>query len=615
MSSQPSCLVTGAPGLRLVSCLLVGCLLAGSPSARAELSVDGGTSVRILLDHSGSMFPGYLPPGAGGPTRDEAGGRLYVEYPEMAAWIDDLVRAQTVVGGETASLAAFASGPGFAAGDVRTLQPPVPLARFAFRPLVARLPEPGLQTYVAESLRQATRGFEGIVWVITDNIVESRGGVPDEDVRRFFAELASTPRYRSVHLYKLPFSRLVPGRPGHLAVYGIVVSPRAVPPATLLAFDNKFRGALLEAQRRSTGGALFAESAYWKLKDLSVGALALELRPLLDVEIVQQDRGLFRSRQIVRLKVVGNVASQLTQHRVVGGRMRLTPVGEFTPSQETTEAYGVQPIPGDVFEPFEVELPEIPPRRSVPFTAQLTSKRPLPLKTEGLGAWLRSASRGVPVTFRGQAQAYFTGLDAVFDAGQMEGIFGAEAAPEIFGVRARLDIDDEVSNREPVSFELTSSYGRMLLLALLLIVVVALLALLGWLFAVPLAFEMRLAGEESYLRLRRLAWRAIAYQGHELGRLRRGLTDQGSFSPNRDSAAVRVAPAGEEGRWEISVRGEPTRWLELRRVGGGPVPTASAPARDEAGARSAGPGRPGARPGSSNRSPSSRRPTIRRPGD
>ncbi|MDY7092938.1 MAG: hypothetical protein SX243_08200 [Acidobacteriota bacterium] len=542
-------------------------------STEGEITLNADLSIRILLDNSASMYPGYQPPGTPHASLAQSGGRFFAQYPEFGSWLDDFVKAQTVLGGSEVSLATFTSGHAFSPGDVRTLQPSVPLTSFRFQRLVDKLPRQGLQTYISESLEVGTRGFEGIVWLITDNIVEERRGVPDEGVQRFFRQLAGTERYRAVHLYKLSFDRLVANKQGSLAVYGILISKQEVSPAVLRYYDNKFRSALLEA-RRAGGGALFPDRAYWKLKDLSFGALELELKPKLDVEIVQQEHRLFRERQIVKLILRGSVSSRLTQHRVVGGEFTLLPEGDFRPVGEAEEDFGLEPIPPEFFDPHHARLQPIAPRKWTPLQATLTSNRAIPLETRGLSAWFRSASRGLTVPYKGQVVARFSNLEAIFDRSQMDGIFGADAAPEIFGIQQRIRIPSEVSNPEPVAFELTTGYGRMLLFALLFLVLLGIVGLLFWFFADRRSYRVLIAGEETILSLRRLTFTNIQFRGHALGRLRRGMTDPGRFEPNQSSAAVSVQPSRSEGRYDIILR-KPDQQvlevLEILHVGGGPV--------------------------------------------
>ncbi|MCG8455096.1 MAG: hypothetical protein MI919_02365 [Holophagales bacterium] len=616
----------------LIRDLLPAVLLAlviASPAA-PEITIESRLEARILLDNSASMFPGYAPPGRSGPTLAESGGRYYVQYPELAGWVNDFVAAQTILGVRSVSLAAFTSTGAFEPSDVRFLHRSSPLASFDLSRIRGQLPPPGKHTYLAESLQQATRGFEGILWLITDNIVEDRRGVPDEGVARFFRTLADRKQYRSIHLFKLPFADLVRGKPGNLAIYGILVSPRDVDGNVQRYFDNKLRGDFLRAPRRGSAGSLFPHKAYWKLKDLSVGALELEVRPTLEVEIVQQDRNLFRERKMVHLSLQGSVTSRLTQHRVTAGSFRIVPRGPFRPEGKAGEDYGLEEVPADHFEGRTSSLPRIPPRQSVSIQAELRSNRPIPLETRGLGAWLRSASRGLQVTYRGQAEARFQDLVAEFDRSQMAGIFGADIAPEIFRIPTRIVIDDEISNTAPIEFQLTSGYGRQLLFVLLFLLFAA-LAVGAYFFLFRTAkYRVAVGGNERILALQRGRARHVEHQGVRLGRLRRTITGASHFEPNRRSAGLEVKPSGTRGRYDVTLRDQGNLVLEIAQIGGGPVGPMEARSPGRGGSRPAskGIGRPGAhrpdggrgsqnrmrifQPGADSRSPGER-PAAQRP--
>ena len=546
----------------------------GSP-ATAEITLGSDLEVRILLDNSASMFPGYAPPGSGGRSRAETGGKFYVEYSEMGDWLDDFVALQTILGGRSVSFLSLTSSGSFETSNVRTLHQKSPLNQFRASKAQGSLPRQGKHTYLTEGLRAATQGFEGVLWLITDNIVEDQRGVPDQGVARFFRSVADGERYRSVHLYKLPFGDLVRGKPGNLAIYGILISQKEIQPNVLRYFDNKFRGDFLKAQRRSSGTPLFAEGAYWKLKDLRVGALDLEIRPTLDVEIVQRERRLFREHQEIRLRFRGSVLNRLTQHRLTGGRFEVRPRGTFEASKTDQGSFGIEPVPGSHFNSSKSLLPRIAPRDKAQIEGQLISNKPVSLKPNGFWGWLRSASRGIKVTFRGQAEAHFTELVAEFDRRQMDGIFGADAAPEIFQIPARLEIRAEISEPEPISFDLTSGHWRQLLFVLLILFLLALAAGIYFLFARTEKYRVNLDGDERIVALRRLGSRSIDHEGHTLGRLRRDIWGNADFLPNTHSVAVKVQPSGTAGGFDFTLRDKGSGQLELQKIGGGPVPLAN----------------------------------------
>ena len=603
----------------------IGALVAvSSPPASGELSPHGGLTVQILLDNSASMYPGYQPPGTPHPSLGESGGLYFAQYPKFGEWLKDFAGAQSILGASRVTLKAFTSTGDFRTSDVLTLQELAVPGQFDPTRL-EDLPRQGRHTYLRESLNEATRGFEGLVWLITDNIVEDRVGVPDQGVARFFQELSQTGRYRAVHLYKLPFADVVSGKPGNLALYGILVSEQPLEPEVVRQFDRKFRGELLGA-RRPSGQPLLPSQAYWKLKDLSVGMLGLEIAPRLEVEIIQRRRSLFRESQDVELRLVGRITSRLTQHRIVEGSYRIVPSTEFKPGDEQGQDYGLASVAASVFESPTSSLPTIDPRTSVPIETELLSTTPVRLETRGPKAWLQSASRGLTVTYKGRAQAHFTGLVAEFDRRQMDGIFGASAAPEIFRIPSRIEVPGEISNSVALSFDLTTGYGRQLLFALLLLAVVLLVGGALWLFGRAERFRYQIDGNEKFLSLRRLASQGIDFQGHRLGSLKRRISGKGIFVPNNQSAAAQIKLTDSDGRFEVVLRDQEIQTLEIEKVGGGPVPAVGQEVRPSIVTRDRiKRPRPGAPPQStSSTSPEEERhssppqktsrPTIRRPG-
>lgn len=579
--------------------------------AMAEITLSSELEIRILLDNSASMYPGYGPPGIGSRSRADTGGKFYVEYSEMEDWLDDFVALQTILGGRSISFLSLTSSGAFEASDVRTLHRKSPLDQFRASKARRSLPGQGKHTYLTEGLRSATQGFEGILWLITDNIVEDRRGVPDQGVARFFRSLADSERFRSVHLYKLPFEDLVGGKPGNLAIYGILISSQEIQPNVLRYFDNKFRGDFLKAQRRISGTPLFGEGAYWKLKDLRVGALDLEIRPTLDVEIVQRERRLFREHQEIVLRFRGSVLNRLTQHRLTGGRFEVRPRGAFEPSVTDQGGFSIEQVPGSHFDSSESLLPRIAPRDKAEIQGQLISNRSISLKPKGFWAWLKSASRGIKVIFRGQAEARFTELVAEFDRRQMDGIFGADAAPEIFQIPARLEIRAEVSEPESISFELTSAHWRQLLFVLLLLFLLAMAVGFYWIFGRTKKFRVIVDGDERIVALRRLGSKSIDHEGHTLGRLRRDVWGSTGFFPNTHSVGVKVRAAGKAGCFDFTLRDKGSGRLELQEIGGGPVLLVNANqtgSRAYAGQGAGGGKSPGSRigrPGSRGSGPSS----------
>src|SRR5687768_16523680 len=247
------------------------CAAAVSASAAVPLTPGVPMPVHILYDNSGSMYPGYRPPGsAERRTRQELGVPFFHQSPAFARWLGDFVRSQSIVDAGTVGMSTFTADGEFTPSGIREVHPPVPARDFDVARALANFPQStGNNTYLTETLETFARDFTGLVWVITDNIVETNDGEPDAGVRKFFEALAQRPQFRSVHLFKYPVTE--GGHQGALAVYGILVSAANVPAPALGEYDTKFRR--LHDAKRPGGNPprdLFPGREYLKLKDLRI---------------------------------------------------------------------------------------------------------------------------------------------------------------------------------------------------------------------------------------------------------------------------------------------------------------------------------------------------------
>ena len=88
------------------------CIAAGVEAA--PITPGSPLPVRILYDNSGSMYPGYRPPGSPDRhTRDQLGVHFFYQAPGFAQWLDDFVRGQAAMGGATAGMWTFTSNGAF----------------------------------------------------------------------------------------------------------------------------------------------------------------------------------------------------------------------------------------------------------------------------------------------------------------------------------------------------------------------------------------------------------------------------------------------------------------------------------------------------------------------
>jgi hypothetical protein len=555
-------------------------VLAGPAAGRAEIAIGTPLRVRILFDNSGSMYPGYTPPGTPNRrTKSELGVRFFHEYPEFQAWLADFVARQTLLDGERIGMWTFTSFGAFTSGDIKQVHEEVPLDRFDVARAVSNFPRKpdgtpatGQTTYLTETIDQFLRGgFEGLVWLITDNIIETKAGEPVSDIERFFRVLKDDPRFHSVHLFKFPFrdpqAGSAQGAPA-LAVYGLLVSPSAPPDNVLAYYDRKFRERFRNAERNG-GGQLFPGAEHLKLRNLEIDALELKMVPNLEVILADPKKGLFKEGQPVQLALSGEIKSHLTQHAVTNGRYHLAFTGKLEP-QSVPKDLGLQPIAKEAFSSADGVLTEtIPPNGATGVGAQLRSKQPISLRSPGFGTWLRLALQGAVVTYTGNVEMSFTDVRVRLEREQMAGIFGINQVPRIFDIQDVTEIKVDPSTA-PVSFTLQTGGNRTLVLVGIVLLLLALLGIPLWLlFMTKQWCTVRISGTpDRQLALRRLGSHQIVHEGQPLGRLVRGLSGDFDFEPTAYSAALTVTPGREQDTWDVRFRDGQGCQLAIEPKGG-----------------------------------------------
>lgn len=548
--------------LRLVVATLV--LSLAVPASARPLTPGEPIAVRILYDNSGSMFPGYRPPGSPDRrTRADLGVGYFHQSPRFSEWLDDFARRQTIVDGETLGMWTFTSDGAFRASDIQQVHPPVPVAEFdAGRAIIGFPDRTGDRTYLTETIAAFTRDFTGLVWLITDNIVETGGGEPDAGVQDFFSTLASQPEIRAVHLLKYSFEER--GQTAAVAVYGMLVSAQDVPKATLAYYDGKFRR-LRDAKRGQGTEDLFPGREYLKLKDLSVGPLEPELRLILK----GGDDGTFREGQTVHLDVEGAIRSYLTQHTVTSGRYELAMATPFQPEEWARNDLGAQPMSPEGFDTFTAELDgTIPPERSRAVKATLQSQQPISFSPRGPGDWLRLAWSGATVRYTGMVQMSFTDVRVRLEPQRMAGIFGIDRATTAFDFQDVKTLPNVPPARVAVSFALRTGSSRTAVLLFILAVLAAIAIALGSLLSRKRTFRIAISREpETVIALRPLGGYDVTTDGRIIGRLSRGLSGY-AFVPATGDAAVSVTQSKDADAWDVRVNGA-SRRLSIKAEGGG----------------------------------------------
>jgi hypothetical protein len=526
--------------------------------------------VRILYDNSGSMYPGYRPPGSPDRhSRDQLGVHFFYQAPGFAQWLDDFVRGQAAIGGDTVGMWTFTSNGAFTPADIHEVHPVVPLRDFHTEAAVANFPpHTGNNTYLTETLTTFTRDFTGLIWLITDNIVEEKAGEPDAGVQQFFETLARSNDLRSVHLFKHTFEEN--GQASALAVYGILVSAQEVPAETLAHYDRKFRD-------------FFPGHEHLKLKNLSIEPLTLHAD--LQLVLADRDKGMFKEGQSVQLDLDGEIQSHLTQHAVTAGHYELAIASPFVAEAWAQRDLGAQPLAPDLFDASGGDIgEEIPPNGSRRIHAQLGSNQPVSFTPSGIGEWLRLAWSGATVRYTGAVRMSLTDVKVRLKQQRMAGIFGIDHATSVFAFQDVTALHGIQPSVVPVSFALrTGSSRTAILLVILAILGVAVVA------AVLIAsrkqtFRITVANAPaSIVALRRLGTHNVMDERNLLGRLSRGLVNGYDFVPATGNPVFTVVPSGDGETWDVKFIGGPSRRLSIKADGGirkKPIP--SAPARSAA---------------------------------
>lgn len=549
----------------LMAILLV--LLAAAAQAAPALTPGEPVAVRILYDNSGSMYPGYRPPGdPARRSRADLGVHYIHQSPAFAEWLDDFVQRQTLLDATTAGMWTFTSTGAFTPNDIQPVHPVVPLRDFDAASAISRFPDhTGDNTYLTETLTTFTRDFTGLIWLITDNIVEADAGQPDEGVRRFFDTLARQNEFRSVHLFKYTVEE--GGQTAALAVYGILVSASDVSRETLEYYDRNFR-MLLDARRVSGhAGDLFPGHEYLKLKDLRVGPVELDN---LQLVLADQDKGIFKEGQNVHLDLAGEIHSLLTQHSVTAGRYELAMAMPFQPEAWAQRDLGAQSLSPQVFDSVAGEIQEeIPPNGSLHMQRRLNSTQPVSFTPSGFIEWLRLAWDGATVRYTGAVRMSFTDISVRLERRQMAGIFGIDQASTIFDFQDVRTLQQVRPSVVPVSFALRTGSSR----TAILLVALALIAVIGVLLAILLArkqsFDIAITrGPASTVELRRFGTHRVVFEQKVLGRLSRGALNGYAFVPVSGDRSVMVIPASMPGTWDVKFTGGNNHQLSIKSKSG-----------------------------------------------
>ena len=571
-----------------------------STNADAKITQTDYLDIRILYDNSGSMHPGYRL--EGGTRRSQLGVGFFHEYPEFREWLNKLIFSQGELNGKTVSLTVFTEH------ELTEILPPTSREDINHEKIVEAFEtlkrgeqfRYGMHTYLKENLEKFVSGFEGVVWLITDNIIEREGTDSHEDILSFFRILRDKYEYKSVHLYKYPFEDVEQGQDSNLAIYGILVSPDVVDTAVIEHFDRKFVS-LKE---------LFAGHEHLKLKDLSVNPL--ELDGDIKVDILESKGGLFLESQKVRLRLDGEIRSNLTQHTVrcdeeECAKYKIEVQGPFTPDPKARKEFGVRGIPSSRFMKVERSLSgPISPAGSQQVTKIISSKKPITIsmKRSGIVAFIKSAF-GMRVRYNGNVRFSLYDIKLKLERSYLAGIFGIDQASSVFDIQDIKEITVKPRLvRQKFYLETGSSKGIFLLILLLLLLLP--LGFLVWFLLQKQQCRIKVDQKSSVIPFRPFGSHSVTDDGKILGTVRRGFGKDYTFSPMTGVAGLTVKPRAESGKYDITMQNKSIILL-IEPLGRGTVKTGGSQTGPTAGSGprpGSGPvPRPGAGPGSPSPGP------------
>ncbi len=544
---------------RIVLCVIAFGLFAAEGQA---------LPVRILYDNSGSMYPGYRPPGSPERrSREQLGVHFIHQSPRFAAWLDEFVERQGALQADNVGMWTFTSNGPFTPADIHAVHPVTAVRDFRAATAIANFPQrTGNSTYLTETLQQFTRDYTGIVWLITDNIVETTAGEPDAGVQRFFETLARSEELRSVHLFRHSFEEN--GQSAVLAVYGILVSPAAMPEPAIAGYDSKFR-------------ELFPGREHLKLKNLSIEPVTLHAD--LQLVLADRDKGMFEEGESVKLELDGEIRSRLTQHAVTAARYELAVASSFQPEAWAQKDLGAQSLSPEIFDTAGDEIrEEIPPNGSKRMHALLRSTQPVSFTPSGIAEWLRLAWSGATVRYTGAVRMSLSDVKLRLQRQQMAGIFGIDHASSIFAFQDVTTLSGIRPSVVPVSFALRTGSSRTAILLVILAVLGVIALAAAFVLSRKQTFRISMAnGPETITALRRLGTHNVLYEGQLLGRLSRGLVSAYAFHAANGNPAFTVVPSGDGETWDVKFTGGPSRRLSIKAEGGRAVrkqPRPNAPA-------------------------------------
>jgi len=536
-------------------------LLSNITPVYAEITKFSDISVKILYDNSGSMFPGYCIEGC--PGRTKSGAKFFYKYEKFRKWLKEFIDDQTQFNAKQVSLHAFTIPRNRRPKYTKLLNSTRidDIKKQTLAQAFENIPKFGQFTMLKEAVEYFTHDFEGIIWLITDNIIDTREGKPDHnDIKNFFRTLNEDNRYHALHMYKHKFNDHKANVSSNLAIYGILVSSGHISRKTVEFYDKK-----LFAFRREFG------NEHLKLKDLSVNAIVLkpdtmETEPL-EVSLEDRNRGWFDDSQRVNLILRGEIMNKMTQHKVTSGKYNISISSSFHPSKADRKNYGLKSISSRKFVTITGSISTIEPNKSQKLKEIICSKENISIVSSGLLGVLKLAF-GKTIKYTGKAKIVFSDLHFTLERSRLKGIYGISEVEDIFDIKQIVDIENSIQEDVQLEFILKTSSSKGYFLIFVLLIFIGLIGALCALFFNKIKCHVKMNQKEDNIALIRLGKYHIYQDLNHIGTLKRDLFTTFIFSPNESQADINVKQSSKKtGKFDVYIKGKPFE-LNIKPYGG-----------------------------------------------
>lgn len=555
---KPTGVRVGSPPVRTLVLALAAAVLTGSASAafRTGGIVAGKPiPVRILVDLSKSMYPGYRVESFHGPRR------FVDEFPAFRKWFGGFVRSMMVFKASRVSVVGFASDSRRTPADAHVaLGPDSPPDRFDEAAVFAGWRHTGLETDLDRNLRALTRDFEGLVFLVTDNRVETSTASETEATETFFRRIKESDRFQAVHIYRYDLQDPASGQTLSLAVYGLLVSPDRPDDSTALFFDNGFK---------TPGLVGLFQGRHLKLRPLDVKPVTL------NVKFTTTNHGgtRFVENEPVQLLFEAWITNN-TLFTLRRGKCAITVKGSFHPKDRRTQKeYGLEPLSNTLFKALPIDsIPEVAPgaRRKL-LRKIVLDTRGIPLKVTGLWNWLSKACGGLEVEYAGTGSITARDLEFALTREGFEklaGIYGEESLRRVFRIDEKRLVPVARPDTFPISFRLKGDPRYGVLVAIILVLLALPLAVAAIILFKKASCRVRVGAAEHYLALRRFGSAPVTMGGLLLGCVSRGAGSTFSFRPAPPSPFFSIRTTADPGLFEVFPKDSPPVRLEVQAVSG-----------------------------------------------